>query len=124
MEAMVATPAQDGQQAKSSTEAVSHVLPHSSTFLRNVGLQSVSNISSKGAISVRVQDLQTQLETERQEAARLREEVDSLKTQAKASEATIANQSNEIDSLKKSIQENNNLLRQLLSFNQDQVTPP
>ncbi|OEL24525.1 hypothetical protein BAE44_0014457 [Dichanthelium oligosanthes] len=83
MEAMVATPAQDGKQAKSSTEAVSHVLlrsstflrnhvlPRSSIFLRNVGLQSVSNISSKGAISVRVQDLQTQLESERQEAAGL-----------------------------------------------------
>ena len=117
MEAMVAAPVQDGQHAKSSTEVVSHVLPGSSTFLRNVGLQSASKTSSTGSVSAKVQDLQTQLETERQEKAGLREEVESLKTQAQASEATIANQSNEIDSLKKSIQENSCLLRQLLSFN-------
>jgi hypothetical protein len=43
---------------------------------------------------------------------------------AEESEATMAKQSEEIQNLKKTQEENNNLLRQLISFKQVQLTPP
>lgn len=63
MEAIVAAPAEDRQLAKSSTQ-VSHVLLSSSKFLHNVCLQSASKTNS---VSTKVQGLQSQLETWRQE---------------------------------------------------------
>ncbi|KAJ1275632.1 hypothetical protein BS78_05G150400 [Paspalum vaginatum] len=57
IEEMVATPVEDGQQPKSPTEVVSNVLPGSSVFLRNVGLQSVSKKSSAATVSANVQQL-------------------------------------------------------------------
>ena len=116
MEEMVAAPVQDGQQPKSPTEVVSNVLPGSGVFLRNVGLQSASKKSSTTIVSAKVQQLQDELETEKQEKDGLREEVETLKAQAQASQETI-------DSMKRSMEENNNLLRQLLSFNRGQVPP-
>eukprot|EP00267_Zea_mays_P027212 XP_008655934.1 uncharacterized protein LOC103635194 isoform X2 [Zea mays] len=116
MEEMVAAPVQDGQQPKSPTEVVSNVLPGSSVFLRNVGLKSASQKSSTTTVSVKVQQLQDELQTEKQEKDGLREEVETLKAQAQASQETI-------DSMKRSMEENNNLLRQLLSFNRGQVPP-
>jgi hypothetical protein len=82
MEAMVAAPVEDGQQLLSPIEVVSNVLPRSSLFLRNVGLQSASKKSSTMLVSVKVQQLEDQLETERQEKDGLREEVETLKAQA------------------------------------------
>jgi predicted nucleic acid-binding Zn-ribbon protein len=79
-------------------------------FLRNVGLKSASKKSSTTTVSAKVQQLQDELETEKQEKDGLREEVETLKAQAQASQKTI-------DSMKRSMEENNNLLRQLLSFN-------
>ncbi|CAN6362614.1 unnamed protein product [Urochloa humidicola] len=117
MEAIVAEPVQDGQQPKSSAEVVSEVLPQSSTFLRNVGLQLASKKSSGGTVSVQVQDLQAQLEAEKQEATGLRQELHSLKLKAQESKATMERQSEEIESLKKTTQETNALLRQMISFN-------
>jgi bacterioferritin (cytochrome b1) len=92
------------------------VLPGSSLFLRNVGRQSVAKKSSTTMVSAKVQQLQDELETERQEKDGLREEVETLKAQAQASKDTI-------DSMKKSMEENNNLLHQLLSFSRSQVPP-
>ena len=63
-----------------------------------------------------VQKLRDELETEKQEKDGLREEVETLKAQEQASQETI-------DSMKRSMEENNNLLRQLLSFNRGQVPP-
>ena len=51
-----------------------------------------------------------------QEKDGLLEELETLKAQAQASQETI-------DSMKRSMEENNNLLRQLLSFNRGQVPP-
>ncbi|KAJ1258746.1 hypothetical protein BS78_10G099500 [Paspalum vaginatum] len=116
MEEMVAAPVEDGQQPKSATEVVSNVLPGSSVFLRNVALQSASKKSSTTTVSAKVQQLQDQLEAEKQEKNRLREEVETLKAQAHASQETI-------DSMKRSMEENNSLLRQLLSFNRGQAPP-
>ncbi|XP_035820949.1 uncharacterized protein [Zea mays] len=124
MEAMVATPVEDGQHVLSSTEVVSNVLPGSSKFLHNAGLLPASKRSNTRTISTRMQELQTQLDTERQEKNGFREEMETLKAQSQASEATIANQSTEIADLKKSLSENNSLLRQILSINRGQMTPP
>lgn len=124
MEAMVATPVEDGQHVLSSTEVVSNVLSSSSKFLHNAGLLPTSKRSNTRTISTRMQELQTQLDTERQEKNGFREEMETLKAQSQASEATIANQTTEIADLKKSLSENNSLLRQILSINRGQMTPP
>jgi hypothetical protein len=116
MEAIMAPPVKDGQQPKSPTKVVSNVLPSSSLFLRNVGLQSTSKKSSTAIVSQKVQQFQDQLEIERQEKDGFREEVETLKVQAQASQKTINN-------MKRSMEENNNLLHQLLSFNQGQMPP-
>jgi predicted nuclease with TOPRIM domain len=116
MEAMVAAPVEDGECAKSSIEVVSNVLPDSSKFLCNAGLAS-SKRSNTGTVSARMQEIQSQLDTERQEKDGLHEEMETLKAKSQASEATIANQSTEIADLKKSLAENTNLLRQIISIN-------
>jgi predicted nuclease with TOPRIM domain len=115
MEAMVTTPAEDGQQQMSPTKVVSKVLSGSSLFLQNVGLQATSK-KSFTTVSTKVQELQDQLEYERQEKDALWEEVETLKAQAQASKETM-------DSIKRSMEENNVLLHQLLSFNRSQVPP-
>ena len=60
MEAIMAEPVQDGQEPKSATEAVSQVL-QASTFLQNVGLQSASKKSSRGGISLQVEEFRMHL---------------------------------------------------------------
>jgi hypothetical protein len=114
MEAMVVAPVEDGQQLPSPTEVVSNVLPRSSLFLHNVGLQSAFKKSSTTLVSTKVQQFEDQLETGRQEKDRLWEEVETLKVQMQAPQDTIYN-------MKRSMEENNSLLRQLLSFNRGQV---
>jgi hypothetical protein len=116
MEAMVTTPVEDGQQQKSPMEVVSEVLGGSSLFLQNVGLQDNSKKSSTTTVSVMVQELQNQLEFERLEKDGLQEEVETLKAQAQTSKETM-------DNMKRSMEENNSLLHQLLSFNRSQVPP-
>ena len=116
MEAMVTTTVEDGQQQKSPMEVVSEVLGGSSLFLHNVGLQDNSKKSSTTTVSAKVQELQNQLESERLEKDGLREEVETLKAQAQASKETM-------DNMKRSMEENNSLLHQLLSFNRSQVPP-
>jgi molecular chaperone GrpE (heat shock protein) len=116
MEAMVAAPVEDGQQSKSPIEVVSNVLSDSSLFLRNVGLHSTSKKSSTTTISAKVQQLHDQPETERQENDELREEVETLKAQEQTFQETI-------DNMKRSMEENNSLIHQMLSFNRGQVPP-
>jgi uncharacterized coiled-coil DUF342 family protein len=67
-------------------------------------------------VSAKVQQLQDELETKKQEKDGLHEEVETLKAQAQASRGTI-------DSMKRSMKGNNNLLRHILSFNRGQVPP-
>jgi peptidoglycan hydrolase CwlO-like protein len=113
---LAAAPVEDGQQPKSPTKVVSNVLLRSSLFLCNIGLQFASKKSSTTLVSIKVQQLQDQLETERQEKDGLREEVETLQAQAHASQEII-------DNMKRSMEENNSLLHQLLSFNRSQVPP-
>jgi hypothetical protein len=79
MEEMVAAPFQDGQQPTSPTEVVSNVLPGSSVFLRNVGLRSASKKSSTTIVSAMAQQLQDEMEIEKQEKDGLQDEVETLK---------------------------------------------
>ena len=76
MKAMVATPVKDRQLAKSFTQVVSHVLSSSSKFLHDVGIQPASKTST---ILAKVQALQSQLKTKRQDKDRLRHEMDARK---------------------------------------------
>jgi hypothetical protein len=85
MEEIVAAPVQDGQQLKSPTEVISNVLPDSSVFLSNVGLQFASKKRSTMTVCAKVQQLQDELESEKQEKDGLQEEVETLKAQAQAS---------------------------------------
>ena len=148
MEVIVAELENDGQNVKSSTNAVSDVLPQSSKFLHNVGIMSSSKSSTRVGVSSKVQELQAQLEMEKQEKAELRLEMDSLKLQAQESESTMVKQSHEVDrlkdtlksqaqqseaamakqseeieSLKKTVQDCSGFLRQMITF-QGQVPPP
>ena len=107
---------QEGQQLMSSIEIVAKVVPQSSTFLQNVGL-STSKPSSRSAVSSQVWELQAQLEAKEQESAQLKQESTQLKRE-------VASQAHEIDNLEKGQQETHALLRQLINFNQGQVTPP
>jgi cell division protein FtsL len=85
MEEMVAAPVQDGQQLISPTEVVSNVLAGSSVFLSNIGIQSASKKRSTMTVCAKVQQLQDELESEKQEKDGLQEEVETLKAQAQAS---------------------------------------
>ncbi|WVZ83930.1 hypothetical protein U9M48_031024, partial [Paspalum notatum var. saurae] len=104
MEAIVAETGHEGQEPKSPTEVVSQVLPKSSTFLQNVGIMPANKTRSGGTSSLQVQQLQAQLEAEKQESAGLRQELDTLKTSAQEAEAKI-------DSLQNKEDETNALLR-------------
>ncbi|KAJ1275179.1 hypothetical protein BS78_05G116400 [Paspalum vaginatum] len=77
MEVIIAETGQERQEPKSPSEVVSQVLPKSSTFLQNVGIKPASKTRSGGTSSLQVQQLQTQLEAEKQESAGLQQELDS-----------------------------------------------
>ncbi|KAF0917480.1 hypothetical protein E2562_020593 [Oryza meyeriana var. granulata] len=70
---------------------------------------STTKISERCAVTAQVQDLQAQLETEKQESAGLREEVGDLNEQ--------------IVNLKKAQHNTEQLIRQMINFNQSQVAP-
>ncbi|KAJ1267876.1 hypothetical protein BS78_07G092300 [Paspalum vaginatum] len=77
MEAIVAKTGQEGQEPKSPTEVVFQVLPKSSTFLQNVGTKPANKTRSRGTSFLQVQQVQAQLEAEKQESAGLRQELNS-----------------------------------------------
>ncbi|CAN6300521.1 unnamed protein product [Urochloa humidicola] len=131
MEAIIAEPADEGQVQKTPVEAVAQVLP-SSSFLQNVGLEQVApKRSVKSTAAARVEELQAEVEAEKQGSAVLRDELDSqqdeletLKKKVEESEEAREMQSEEIEKLKKQAEENkkhseetNALLRRLFSLN-------
>ncbi|KAF8723363.1 hypothetical protein HU200_021888 [Digitaria exilis] len=123
IEAVVAEPAEDGQVPKTPTEAVAQVLPKSK-FLQNVGFEPVApKRNAKSAVSACVQELEAEVELEKQGAAALRDELEILKLKAVESEDARQKQREEIEILKKQGEENrkqaeetNSLLRRLLSL--------
>ncbi|WVZ49413.1 hypothetical protein U9M48_000778 [Paspalum notatum var. saurae] len=124
METIVSESGQEGQQPMSPTEVVSQVLPKSSTFLQNVGIKFGNKSRNGGASALQMQQLQAQLDAEKQESAGLKDQLDTIKLQAQESEAKLSEQTLEIDILNKKQEETNALLRQLLSFSHGQSNTP
>uniref|UniRef100_A0A0E0KP07 Transposase, Ptta/En/Spm, plant n=1 Tax=Oryza punctata TaxID=4537 RepID=A0A0E0KP07_ORYPU len=76
MEAIIDDLVQDGEEPKTHTEVISQVMPKSK-FLQNTGLESATpKRNGKAIVAARVQELQTELEAERQDAANLRDKLD------------------------------------------------
>ncbi|WVZ49130.1 hypothetical protein U9M48_000511 [Paspalum notatum var. saurae] len=119
MEAIVAEPAVEGQEPKTPSEAVAQVLS-SSKFLQNVGLEpTATKRNGKAIVAARIQDLEDELEAEKLGAAAVRDELEALKKKVSESEEVRSKESQEIENLRKEAQENNILLRRLLSLNKE-----
>ena len=81
MVAIVAEPLEEGHATKTPTEAVAQVLP-STKFLRNAGLEiPASKKSTSAAYSAQVQELQAEVQSERQSSAALREKMHDKQTE-------------------------------------------
>ncbi|RLN25579.1 hypothetical protein C2845_PM07G18250 [Panicum miliaceum] len=93
--------------SESLTAATQDALENPNSPLQNENKIDTGILSSKSStrvgVSSKVQELQAQLETEKQEKAKLRQEIDSLKLQAQESKSTMAKQSHEVDRLKDTI---------------------
>ncbi|KAL6839513.1 hypothetical protein ACP4OV_030783 [Aristida adscensionis] len=117
MEAKLAELPQDGQEPKSPSKVVSEVLPNSK-FLTNMGIESAApKRSTKPAVAARVQELETELESEKQGSARLQDKVDTQQEEMDDMKKKMQVSDEEIAALKKSSEETNSLLRRLLSLN-------
>jgi len=118
METLKAAPVPDGEESISSAEIVAKVLTEdssmSNTFLKNAGLQ--SRCSSRSVSSTK-RELREQLEAERQANAALQEEVDALKKKSEIADANLAKTQKQLDQTTKTAEENNMLLRRLLTLN-------
>ncbi|XP_052165101.1 uncharacterized protein LOC127782075 [Oryza glaberrima] len=126
MEAILRRPVHEGEQEMTCTDIVAQVLTKSSTFLRNVGLQ--QPVAAPKSISPQMQELQAQLEAEKEESAGLHQKVQRLEAQAEESEAKAHKQAEEIENLKKAITDTQksaadtqNLIRQMIAFGQTQA---
>ncbi|XP_066353498.1 uncharacterized protein [Miscanthus floridulus] len=82
MEAITAQAPQEGQVAKTLIQAIAQVLP-TSKFLQNIGIESAAMKRSAKAAEVakRVQELESELVTEKDVAAEVRVQMDDLKNQ-------------------------------------------
>jgi len=124
MVAVVADPPEEGQATKTPTEAVAQVLP-STKFLQNVGLE-IPALKKSTSASAQVQELQAEIQSERENSAALREKMEDQQTKLEdlnlkfqESEAARDNQREEIESLKKQEEETNALLRRLLCLSRE-----
>ena len=118
MEALKAAPIPDGDEPISSAQIVAQVLNEdssmSNTFLKNAGLQ--SRCSSR-SVSSTERELREQLEAEWQAKAALQEEVDALKKKSEIADENLAKTQKQLDQTTKTAEENNMLLRRLLTLN-------
>ena len=118
MEALKAAAVPDGEEPMSSAQVVAKVLTEdssmSNSFLKNTGLQ--SGCSSRSASSTE-RDLREQLEAEWQANAALQEEVDALKKKSEIADENLAKTQRQLDLTTKTAEENNMLLRRLLTLN-------
>ncbi|PUZ56740.1 hypothetical protein GQ55_5G358200 [Panicum hallii var. hallii] len=110
MEAIVAEPTKEGHVPKTHAEAVAEVLPPSK-FLKNVDLESAApKWSAKSTVSACAQELETEVESEKQEA---------LKLMFGESEQARKKQLREIKEFKNQEEETNTLLRCLLCLDKE-----
>ena len=88
MEAITAQAPQEGQVAKTLIQAIAQVLP-TSKFLQNIGIESAAMKRSAKAAEVakRVQELESELVTEKDVAAEVRVQMDDLKNQVEERDA-------------------------------------
>ena len=118
METLKAAPVPDGEEPISSAQIVAKVLTDdssmSNTFLKNAGLQ--SRCSSR-SVSSTERELREQLEAERQAKAALQEQVDALKKKSEIADENLAKTQKQLDETTKTVEENNMLLRRLLTLN-------
>ena len=118
MEALKAAPIPDGDEPISSAQIVAQVLNEdssmSNTFLKNASLQ--SRCSSR-SVSSTEREFREQLEAERQANAALQEEVDALKKKSEIVDENLAKTQRQLDLTTKTAEENNTLLRRLLTLN-------
>ena len=108
----------DGEEPISSAQIVAKVLTKDSSmsniFLKNAGLQ--PRCSSRLVLSIE-RELQEQLEAEQQAKAALQEEVEALKKKNDLAEENLAKTQRRLDQTIKTAEENNMLLRRLLTLN-------
>ena len=79
MEAIMAEPVEVGQEPKSPTKVLSQVLPRSK-FLQTAGIVATTvKRSGKAVVAARVQELELELEAEKQELAALKDKVEAQK---------------------------------------------
>ena len=118
MEALKAAAVPDGEEPMSSAQVVAKVLTEdnsmSKIFLKNAGLQ--SRCSSR-SVSSTERELREQLEAEWQAKAALQEEVDALKKKSEIADENLAKTQKQLDQTTKTAEENNMLLRRLLTLN-------
>ncbi|KAE8821644.1 hypothetical protein D1007_00428 [Hordeum vulgare] len=118
MEKMKDAPLLEGEEPKSYAEIVEEVLKtkvKQSTFLRNVGLKSSSNNSSKGTVAVatHVRDLEQKLERLALQAEVMQEEMAAIKLKAEEYEAA---HDKELELLRKKSQEQEEKLAHLMAL--------
>jgi hypothetical protein len=112
MEQEMAMPVPEGEQPKSDVAVVSRVLTKtcpSSTFLKNVGLQSGSKNKldkSDAVVSAQVLDLKEKLGRSQQETEEMRQEMAAIKKKAEEAEAAQAERDKDYQLLLKRTEEN------------------
>jgi hypothetical protein len=122
MEAELALPVLEGQEPKSAVEVVAKVLTKecpSSTFLKNVGLQSGSKTKfskSNAEVSAQVVDLEEKLQKSQQQTEEMREEMAAIKKKAQEAEAAQAQRDKEYQLLLKRTEENDARVAHMLSL--------
>jgi uncharacterized protein YaiL (DUF2058 family) len=123
MESMIAAPVQEGEEPKSDADIVAEVLKKecpSSTFLMNVGLQSISarskSLKSSAVAVAEVTDLKGKLERSELQGQVMREELESLKKKSEEAEAAQAARDKEHELLRKKAEETDAKLARLLEL--------
>ena len=111
-------PVPEGEEPKSAVEIVEQVLKtkvKQSTFLRNVGLQSSRNNSSKvtAEVAAHVRDLEQKLERSELQAEVMQEELAAIKMKAEEAEAA---RNKELELLHKKSQEKDEKLAHLMTL--------
>ncbi|KAF7053867.1 hypothetical protein CFC21_061679 [Triticum aestivum] len=118
MEKMKDVPVPEGEEPKSADEIVEEVLKtevKQSTFLRNVGLQSSRNNSSKATteVAAHVCDHEQKLERSELQAEVMQEELAAIKMKAEEAEAA---RNKELELLRKKSQEQEEKLAYLMAL--------
>ncbi|KAF7105928.1 hypothetical protein CFC21_106698 [Triticum aestivum] len=118
MEKMKDAPVPEGEEPKSAAQIVEEVVKtevKESTFLRNVGLQSSRNNSSKATaeVAAHVRDLEQKLERSELQAEVMQVELATIKMKAEEAEAA---RDKELELLRKKSQEQEEKLAHLMAL--------